>query len=221
MHDLDGKIIAYGELQQVAKPDGVVMDDLLFRYKDGSFYEDITKFTEDKDFRLISDQVTRRGPAFKQDTESLVEAKTGNITVRTKENGKEKTTTKHIDVPPDVSNGLLFTLAKNFNPSIPTTLPLVVPSTSPQIVKLNIIPAEEKVFRAGLISRKAQHYVIKVKIEGIKGAIAPLVGKQPQDMDIWVVKSEAPSFLEFEGQLSENSPRCRIELAAPEPEAKK
>ena len=51
--------------------------------------------------------------------------------------------------------------------------------------------------------------------------MAPLVGKQPPDIHIWIVKSEAPTFLEFEGPLSQDSPVWRIELTAPEPDAEK
>lgn len=66
------------------------------------------------------------------------------------------------------------------------------------------------------MSLKAQHYIVKTKIEGVAGKVAPLVGKQPPDINVWLVKSEAPTFLEFEGPLSEDGPVWRIELAAPE-----
>ena len=68
---------------------------------------------------------------------------------------------------------------------------------------------------------KAQHYVVKTKIEGPAGAIAPLVGKQPADIHVWLVKSEAPTFVEFEGPMSEDNPVWRIELIAPEPDSQK
>jgi hypothetical protein len=142
--------------------------------------------------------------------------------VRSIENGKEKMTTKHLDLPPDVSNGLLFTLVKNIDPAAAeTTVSMVAASTSPRIVKLNIVPGEEKTIKVGLITHKAQHYVVKVKIGGVAGAIAPLVGKQPADSHVWVVKSEAPAFVEFEGQLSQDSPVWRIEMTAPERDSPK
>ena len=85
----EGTPIAYGDLQQVAKKDHV-MEDMKFYFKDGSFYEEITKFTQDGKFRLLSDQVIQRGPSFKQPMESWVDATTGTVTVRTSEKGKEK-----------------------------------------------------------------------------------------------------------------------------------
>jgi hypothetical protein len=84
----DGTPIAYGDLQQVAKKDHV-MGDLKFHFKDGSFYEEITKFTQDSQFRLLSDQVVERGPSFKQPMESWVDATAGTVTVRTSEKGKK------------------------------------------------------------------------------------------------------------------------------------
>jgi hypothetical protein len=71
----------------------------------------------------------------------------------------------------------------------------------------------------GLLTFKAQHYVMKVKIEGAAGKIAPLVGKQPPDAHFWIIKSESPTFVEFEGPLSADTPVWRIEFAAPELEA--
>jgi hypothetical protein len=223
LRNLDGTAIAYGEMKQVVKAGtGLVMDDLQFRFKDGSFYQEITKFTQRGKFRLVSDQVVQKGPSFKQESETWIDAKTGKITVRTVEEGKEKLTTKHLDLPPDVSNGLLFTLLKNVDPSAPeTTVSMVAASSSPRLVKLNILPAQEKTIKVGLITKKAQHYVVKIKIEGVAGKIAPLVGKQPPDIHVWIVKSEAPGFIEMEGPLSQDSPVWRIEMTAPEPDSPK
>lgn len=215
-----GEALAYGDWKQVVKADGLVVDDLRFQFKDGSFYEEITKFTQRGKFRLVSDQVEQKGPSFKQASQSWIDARTGTITVRTTEKGKEKTTTKHLDLPDDIANGLLFVLLKNVDPSAAeTTVSFVVAATKPRVVKWNISPGQEKTVKVGFIEHRAQHYVVKTKIEGATGVIAPLVGKQPPDIHVWLVKSEAPTFLEFEGPLSEDNPVWRIELSAPEPDS--
>jgi hypothetical protein len=220
LRNTDGEALAYGDWKQVVKPDGLVVDDLRFQFKDGSFYEEITKFTQRGKFRLVSDQVKQKGPSFKQQTESWIEAETGKVTVRTLEKGKEKTTTEHLDLPDDVSNGLLFILLKNVDPSAAeTTVSFVAASTKPRIVKWNIFPGPEKTIKVGLIAQKAQHYVVKTKIQGPAGTIAPLIGKQPPDIHVWLVKSESPTFVEFEGPLSQDNPVWRIELTAPEPDS--
>jgi len=220
LRNLDSQSIAYGYLKQVVK-EGVVVDDLKFDFKDGSLYEEITKFTQHGEFRLISDQVVEKGPSFKQDTESWIDAGSGKIIVQTVEKGKEKRITKQLELPTDVCNGLLFTLLKNVDPSAETTVSMVAASSKPRLVKLNVVPAQEKTIKVGLVTLKAQHYIIKTKIAGFAGLIAPLLGKQPPDIHFWILKSEAPTFVEFEGPLSEDSPIWRIEMTAPEPDAPK
>ena len=212
----DGQALAYGDWKQVVKPDGLVVDDLRFQFEDGSLYEEITKFTQHGKFRLVSDQVEQKGPSFKQQRDTWIDAKSGSITIRTGEKGKEKTATKHFDLPEDVSNGLLFVLLKNVDPSAGTTLSFVATYPKPRIVKWNIVPGPEKTIKVGSMMQKAQHYIVKTNIQGLAGAIAPLIGKQPPDIHVWLAKSEAPTFVEFEGPLSESTPVWRIELTAPE-----
>lgn len=218
MRDLDGHAVAYGTIKQVVKPgDPVLTDDVQFEFKDGSYYRDITKFTQRGTFRLISDHAVQKGPSFKQHSESWIEARSGKITVRDLDKGKQ--TTKQMALPTDVSNGLLFILVKNMDPSAETTVSMVAASEKPRVVKLIFTPAPEKTVKVGILEFKAQHYVMKVKIEGVAGKVAPLVGKQPPDSHFWVIKSESPTFAEFEGPLSADSPVWRIELAAPEPDS--
>jgi hypothetical protein len=222
LRNMEGQALAYGEMKQVWQGDSSpVMDDLQFRFKDGSFYEEITQFTQHKEFRLVSDQVVQKGPAFKKDRESWIDATTGTIAITTSEKDGKKQATKHMALPADVSNGLLFTLAKNLDPNTGATVSMIAISTQPRLVTLHISPAEERTFRLGPAKYKAQHYVVNVKIPGAAGAIAPLVGKKPPVIHLWVAKSEAPTFLEFEGPLSEDTPVWRIELAAPEPDTPK
>lgn len=218
LRDLDGKIIADGYLKQVVTPgDPIVTDDLQFHFKDGSLYREITKFTQRETFRLVSDQVTQKGPSFKQESESWIDVQSGKVTVRTTEKGKEKTTTKQVTLPVDVSNGMLLILAKNMDPSAPeTTLSMVALTDKPRVVKLRFTPSEERPIKFGLFTFKAQQYVMKVKIEGAAGKIAPLIGKQPPDSHFWIVKSESPTFYEFEGPLCADGPVWRMELSAPE-----
>jgi hypothetical protein len=223
LRDLNGRDLAYGELKQAVKEEDkteLVVDDLRFEFKDGSLYHEITKFTQHGRFRLVSDQIKQKGPSFKKQSESWIDVATGTITVRTLENGKEKTATKHLDLPDDVANGLLFVLLKNVDPSAETTVSFVAVSETPQIVKWNIVPGPEKKIRVGLLEHKAQHFIVKTKIEGVEGKIAPLVGKQPPDIHVWMVKSEAPTFAEFEGPLYEDGPVWRIEMTAPAPDSR-
>ena len=62
---------------------------------------------------------------------------------------------------------------------------------------------------------KATHYVIKVDIGGVTGVVAKVIGKQPTPTDVWIAAGNAPIFLKSEGQLYEDGPIWRIELASP------
>jgi len=216
LRDEGGTPIAYGDLQQVVTKN-YVMDDMKFKFNDGSFYEEITKFTQRGVFHVISDHVVQRGPSFKQQVDSLVDGATGNVTVSSRdEKGKQKKQIKHLELPSDLANGLLMTIAKNLDPSAPSTIvSMVAGSTSPQIVKVKYSPQPEAIFHVGPMPYKAQHYLVKIEITGVKGKVAPLVGKQPKDIEMWLAKSESPTFLKFRGQMYEDGPIWEMELAAP------
>jgi hypothetical protein len=217
LEDQSGRALAYGELNQlVSGKDGVVTSDLHFQFKDGSSYRESTKFTQHGEFRLVSDHVVQKGPAFKQNSETMIEAETGTVTIKSLDKGKEHEESKHLDLPSDVCNGLLFTLVKNLDPSAgETTVTMVAPTSSPRLLKLGIVAGDGTTMGVGNVKHKATQYTIKFKIGGMAGVVAPLVGKQPPDVHVWIVKSEAPTFVQSEGPLYEGGPIWRIRLVAP------
>src|SRR5258708_37913523 len=113
--------------------------------------------------------------------EGSLEATTGRVTVRYSEvDGKEKERTEKLALPTDVANGLLFTLLKDVEPSVPqTTVSYVAATPKPRLVCLNIIPQNQVPFSIGNYTHKAIRYLVTVKIGGLAGLIAPLVGKKP------------------------------------------
>jgi hypothetical protein len=137
LRTLEGKRLADGEMTQVAEGDRVT-GHLIFRFTDGSIYDDTTVFTQRGAFRLLSDHLVQRGPSFKQEIESSVEASTGQITVRYKDkDGKERVLRDRRELPPDVANGLLFTLVKHILPAVPqTTVSLVATTPKPRWLSL-------------------------------------------------------------------------------------
>ena len=130
---LDGKKLAHGEMTQVAEGDRLTSD-LIFRFQDGSLYEDKTVFTQKESFRLLSDHLVEKGPSFKQPTETSIDTSTGQVTVHYKENdGKEKVLNQKLELPPDLANGLVFTLVKDINPSTPqTTVSMLATTPKPR-----------------------------------------------------------------------------------------
>ena len=216
LRTLDGKRLADGEMTQIAEGDRVTSR-LIFRFKDGSVYDDTTVFSQRGAFRLLSDHLVQRGPSFKQPMETSLDASSGQITVRYKDqDGQEKTVKEQRDLPPDVANGLLFTLVKHIQPNVPqTTVSMVATTPKPRVVKLEILPEGEKAIASGNTPHKTVRYVVKVKIGGVAGLVAPLLGKQPPDTHVWVLTGNAPAFVKLEGPLYAGGPIWRIELATP------
>src|SRR5437870_5767823 len=204
---LEGKALADGQMTQDAQGDRVTTH-LTFRFKDGSMYEDTTIFSQRGTFRLLSDHLIRRGPSFMQPMDTSIDASTGQVKVRyTKDKGKEKVIAQRMKLPPDVANGLLFTLMKDLNPSVPrTTVSMVAITPKPRLVKLAILPHGEEPFTIGSFRHKAMHYVVKVEIGGVTGFLARLMRKQPPDTHVWVLGGEAPAFVKSEGPLYAGGP---------------
>jgi hypothetical protein len=211
----EGKPIADGDSTQVAQGDRVTSR-MQFRFKDGSIYEQTTVFSQRGTFRLLSDHVVQKGPIFKRPMETAIDATSGQVTVRYTEDGKEKVLTERLELPPDVANGILFTLLKNVERNVSkATVSYVAATPKPRIVHLEVIPQGQEPFSIGSYSHKAIHYVVKVKIGGIAGVVAHLAGKQPPDIQAWVLGDEAPAFVRSDGPLYGDGPVWRMELAVP------
>src|SRR6266700_3709416 len=216
MRSLDGKRLADGEMTQIAEGNRVTSR-LIFRFKDGSVYDDTTIYSQRGAFRVLSDHLVQRGPSFKQPMETSIAASSGQITVRYKDPaGKNEILNERRDLPPDIANGLLFTLVKHIQPNVPqTTVSMVATTPKPRVVKLEILPEGEKAIASGNTKHKTVRYVVKVKIGGVAGLMARFLGKQPPDTHVWVLTGDAPAFVKLEGPLYAGGPVWRIELATP------
>jgi hypothetical protein len=83
------------------------------------------------------------------------------------------------------------------------------------LIKLQIHAEGEDSFTTGSASHKATRYNVHVDIGGIKGVIAPIVGKEPPDTRVWISQGACPSFLKAEGPTFEGGPIWRTELVSP------
>jgi hypothetical protein len=215
LRTLEGQKLADGEITQVAKGDRVTAE-LIFRFRDGSIYRDETVFTQKGDFRLLSEHLLKKGPSFEQPIETLIDAFSGQVTVRYTDHGKQKTLEQKLDLPPDLANGLLFTILKHIDPSTPrTTASMVVCTPKPRLVKIAITPEAEQPLSRGSAGHNAVVYDVKVELGAVVGSLARVTGKQPADTHVWVLKSAVPAFVKAEGPLFQGGPVWRIELATP------
>jgi hypothetical protein len=209
---LEGNVLAIGDLVQVVHGDRVVSR-LTFRFRDGSLDDETTVFSQHKVFQLISDHHIQQGPSFPKQLDLLIDAVSGQISSRDKDG---KVTQDHFDLGPDVSNGLPLILLLNLDPTAPSTrLSMVSPTSKPRLLHLVVTPEGEERFSIGGVRRKATNFRIKIELGGIAGAVAPIVGKQPADVHVWIEGGEAPAFIREEGQFYEGGPIWRVELTSP------
>ena len=212
----DGTTVADGDLIQFQQG-GRVTSRLWFRFKDGSVRDETAVFTQTATFRLVSDHLVQKGPAFSQPLEAWIDRASGRVRVRyADDDGKEKNVDEEMKLPDDLSNGMILTVLKNVPPqAAPPVLSMVAFTPKPRVVKLAISRAANDQFTLNGFPRSATHYVVHIDIGGFAGLVAPLVGKQPPDSDVWVLPGAAPAFVKSEGSLHLGGPIWRIELVSP------
>lgn len=216
LRTLQGELIAAGDLIQEVRGDRVTLR-LVFHFKDGSIDDETAVFSQRDRFQLITDHQVQKGPSFPHPVDLSIDVPAGQVTTRYVDSGKEKVNTEHLELPPDLANGVIFTLMTNIRPDASETkVPLVVSTPKPRIVTLAISPQGEDTFSVAGSRRKATRYVVKVEIGGVAGLVAPVLGKQPPDTHVWILEGEVPAFVKSEGPGFEGGPIWRIELATPE-----
>ena len=216
LRTMENKILAAGDLVQVVRGNRVTSR-LVFRFKDGSVDDETSVFSQSGSFLLISDHHIQKGPAFPHPTDVWIRASTGQVTVNsTDDDGHAKVDTDHLELPPDVANGILLNILKNVRPDTKETKVSYVAATpKPRLVKLSITPQGEETFLIAGSHRKATRFVVRVELGGLTGVIAPLLGKQPADNNVWIAGGGAPAFVKLEGPLYLGGPILSIQMTSP------
>jgi hypothetical protein len=212
----EGRVLAVGDLLQVVRGDKVTSR-LLFRFRDGSVDDETAVYSQRGNFQLIHDHHVQKGPSFPHPMDMSIDMRSGQVTVRSEgKDGKEEVTTEHMDLPPDLINGLVLSIAKNISPETPETkVSMVVAAPKPRLVKVAISPQGEEPFSLVGSKRKATRFTLKIELGGVAGVIAPLIGKAPPEIQIWIAGGKAPAFVREEGPLYEGGPLWNIQLTSP------
>lgn len=216
LRNAENEIIANGDSTQTTQG-GRVTNRLTFHFKDGSLQDETVVFTQSGHFRVLSDHMVQKGPTFKRPTDLSINAVNGQVVVRyTDDKGQEKVESANMKLPPDLANGIVPVVLKNLAPGTQNlTQSMVVAAPKPMLIKLVITAEGQDPFSTGTAGHKATRYNVKVDIGGIKGVIAPLVGKQPPDTKVWISEGDCPSFVRSDGASFEGGPIWRTELASP------
>ena len=215
LRTLNGTTIADGELTQITRGTQITSQ-LVYRFKDGSVQDETIVFSQTGHFRLLSDHLVQRGPAFKRQLDLSINVATGLVTVRYKDDkGRDKVESATLQLPPDLANGMVPVLLKNLAPGAGTTVSMVVATPKPLVVKLVVSPEGEETFNTSVTPHKATRYAVKMEIGGIRGLLAPMAGKQPADSHVWILGGNCPAFVKSEGPSFEGGPTWRTELVSP------
>jgi len=211
----DGHVIASGDITRVVQG-GHITSRLVFHFRDGSIDDETTVFSAHRSFLLITDHHIQKGPSFPHPIDVLIDERSGQVTVHsTGKDGKQEVKTEHLDLPPDLANGMIPVLVENLRPEAPTTLSMVVTTPKPRLVKLVISGVGEDRYSLAGSARKAIHYEIKIDLGGVAGLVAPLIGKAPPHIEIWTIGGAATTFAREQGPLYPEGPMVTIQLASP------
>lgn len=211
-----GQVLAVGDLIEIVRGNRV-SSHLVFRFKDGSIDDETTTYTQRGVFRLISDHHVQRGPYFPHPLDMSIDVAKGTVTTRTAgKDGKDEVATERMKLPLDLYNGLVTPVVKNLSAdAAETKVSMIVATPKPRIVTLDILSQIEKTFALAGTSRKARAFEIKIELGGIAGVIAPVIGKQPPNVYIWIESGEVPAFLRETGPLFEGGALLSINLIGP------
>jgi hypothetical protein len=211
-----GVAVATGDLVQFTHG-GQVTARVTFHFKDGSIDDETTVFTQRGNLQLISDHHVQKGPSFPHPTDLSIDSHSGQVTIRSQgKDGKDEVKTEHVDLPADLANGMVPVVLENLAPNAQgATVSMLVATPKPRIVKLVASSRGEEGFSVAGSSQQAIHYEIKIDLGGVVGLVAPVVGKQPPNIQAWVIGGQAPTFLRELGPLYPEGPVMNIQLASP------
>lgn len=211
-----GQVLASGDLIEVVRG-GRVTTRLTFHFKDGSLDDETTVFTQKGVFRLISDHHIQRGPYFPTQLDMSIDVPKGSVVTKWKDkDGKEQEATQQMKLPPDLYNGLVTPVVKNLSPDAPETkVSMIVSTPKPRVVTLVMRPLGAAPFSLAGFERKGLQYEIKIELGGVVGLIAPVVGKAPPNIYMWIEGGEVPVFLKESGPLFEGGAILNINLIGP------
>lgn len=215
LRDANGKVIATGD--QVDVPEGNnIHARLTFHFLDGSLDDEEAIFSQGRTFQLIRDHHVQKGPSFPKPLDLTIDVPKNQVTWIEASKSGAQTERKHMDLPPDLVNGMVSMPVQNFPRGAGRMqVSYLVIDSAPRVVHFVFTPdGSDKAF-IGPEGREATRYNIHVDIGGLAGALASVFGKQPPDFKIWVIGRRVPVFVKMAGALYEGGPVWTMTLAGP------
>jgi len=213
---VDGTTLAQGELLQVPRG-GEIDKRMIFRFKDGSVFDEKVTFTEHGVYALKAYHLSESGPSFPADTEISMICATGayRIKINDRKGGADKVLEGRIELPADVYNGMILTVVKDLPKGAGEVIHFVAFTPEPRLIELALTPAGEETITVGELTRSAMHYVMKPRLGMWLRFFATILRRAPEDFHAWILTDDVPAFVGFRGSLTTPGPVWRIELVSP------
>jgi hypothetical protein len=209
LRSLSGERLAQGELTQVPRGSDVVESRLVFRFKDGSLYDERVVFSQREIFTVLSYHIVQRGPSFPETLDATVDRASNRYTVRYRadDDSPEELLSGDFELPLDAYNGLLSTLMKNLPEGESRMVQIVAFTPKPRLVKMLLAPSAEDPMTVNDAAVIATRFLVRPQL----GLFASLLVADIPDVKCWIARGEAPAFLRFEGPLYFMGPIWRID----------
>jgi hypothetical protein len=207
LRSIDNVRLAHGDFVQVARSDQVTTR-LVFRFNDGSIYDESVVFSQGDVFTLLSYRIVQQGPSFPETLEASIDRESGRYQVRYRadEDSPEEVLTGKFALPDDAYNGMLSLIVKNLPARVAETVSVVAFTPKPRVVKLQLLPVAEERMLVSDSPTQVTRYHIRPQL----GLFASLLVTDIPDVRMWILPGEAPAFLGAEGPLYFMGPIWRI-----------
>ena len=213
LRDEAGKAIASGDLMQMVQGE-IVKVHAVFRFHDGSVDDEQAVFSQRKTFKVISDHRIQKGPSFPDGMDVKINGVTSEVTYCVCKKGKEEMKTEHVDLPPDLSNGVIFPMLKNMSPKAQeTVVSYLVVLSKPRVIKLSVRLEGKDSFSIAGYKYTSTRLGLHAELGGVTGVVAPIIGKQPPETQVWIAYGGVPAFLKTQGPSFIGGPLWTTELA--------
>jgi hypothetical protein len=209
LRSVEGEQLAAGEFTQIARDD-LVESRFVFRFHDGSLYEETVVFSQRSVFQLEHYRIVQRGRSFPETLEASIDRSSGRYDVRYRadEDALEERLSGRFTLPEDVYSGMLGTLMKNVAPGESPIVHILVFTPQPRVIKVQIASAGEDTMTLGGRPVPTFRYLIKPQL----GMLASLLVVDLAPIQCWIIAGDAPAFVKFQGPLYFMGPVWRIEL---------
>ena len=218
VHDGSGESIGHGEVLQTVRRN-LVESRLVFRFKDGSRFDEKTTFSQRRVFRLQKYRLIQRGPSFPEELDIRMDRKSGRYRVRSRAGPDQSAvvTAGRLDMPSDAYNGLIGTLLRNLPSGKSATVRIVAFTPEPKLIALDLRPEAKETVQVGDLLKTATRWVLEPRINGVVHFFGKVLGQLPDKFRyrFWIIHDGIPAFARFEGPLHLMGPVWRIEVLSP------